>query len=225
MAVSVEGPSGHTDPTCAGELTWLDSEPSRRMDARVQWIVRRLREHSLDARSTSLPRLAEMVRLSPSRFMHLFTESVGVPLRSYVLRLKLRRAVEGLALGHNVTVAAHLAGFADAAHLTRTSRRILGMTPRELVRRLAGLSALRLPFPFAGSPNLGVPTHDPQVKPESRAPTAADSFKTGLVDGRYDRLKTSDGHGNLSDGIRFECSSSRGARGRSAHARRARRLA
>lgn len=170
--------SPRADPTIAGVLMWLDSGPPRRMDARVQWIVRRLREQPFDTQSASLKRLALMVRLSPSRFMHVFTESVGVPLRSYLLRLKLRRAVEGLALGHNVTVAAHLAGFADAPHLTRTCRRILGITPRELVRRPAPLSALRLPFPFAGSSNLGVPTTDLQVKHESRAHTAADSFKT-----------------------------------------------
>jgi AraC-like DNA-binding protein len=67
--------------------------------------------------------------------MHVFTESVGIPLRRYLLRLRVQRAAGALAAGHTVTEAAHAAGFADAPHLTRTFRRILGATPRDLLRR------------------------------------------------------------------------------------------
>ena len=37
--------------------------------------------------------------------------------------------------GVSVTEAAHSAGFSDAAHMTRTFRRMLGTSPSELVRR------------------------------------------------------------------------------------------
>jgi AraC-like DNA-binding protein len=67
--------------------------------------------------------------------MHVFTDSVGVPLRPYLLWLRVQRAAGALAAGHTVTEAAHIAGFADAAHMTRTFRRTLGTTPRELIRR------------------------------------------------------------------------------------------
>jgi AraC-like DNA-binding protein len=105
------------------------------IDPRVSSVVRMLRARHGDLGNTSLAHLASAARLSPSRFGHLFTASIGLPLRRYVLWLRLQRAVAGLAAGQSVTDAAHLAGFADAAHLSRTFRRMLGCPPRELVRR------------------------------------------------------------------------------------------
>jgi AraC-like DNA-binding protein len=64
--------------------------------------------------------------------MHAFTESVGVPLRPYILWLRLQRAACDLIHGATATEAAHSAGFSDAAHLTRTFRRMFGVTPTEL---------------------------------------------------------------------------------------------
>jgi AraC-like DNA-binding protein len=64
--------------------------------------------------------------------MHAFTESVGVPVRPYILWLRLQRAACDLMNGDSVTSAAHRAGFSDAAHLTRTFRRMLGATPSDL---------------------------------------------------------------------------------------------
>ena len=80
----------------------------------------------------TLKTLADIAGLSPSRFMHAFTESVGVPVRPYILWLRLQRAACDLMDGASVTSAAHRAGFADGAHLTRTFRRMLGATPTDL---------------------------------------------------------------------------------------------
>ena len=86
----------------------------------------------------SLKRLAEIAGLSPSRFMHAFTESVRVPVRPYILWLRLQQAACELRNGASITDAAYRAGFSDAAHLTRTFRRMLGATPSDLalLRRL-----------------------------------------------------------------------------------------
>ena len=83
----------------------------------------------------SLKALAGIAGLSPSRFMHVFTESVGVPVRPYILWLRLQRAACDLTEGASVTSAAHHAGFSDGAHLTRTFRRMLGVTPSDLALR------------------------------------------------------------------------------------------
>jgi AraC-like DNA-binding protein len=91
------------------------------------------RQRELD--DSSLKTLARIAGLSQSRFMHVFTESVGVPVRPYVLWLRLQRAACDLLHGASVTSAAHGAGFSDAAHLTRTFRRMLGTTPTEIALR------------------------------------------------------------------------------------------
>jgi len=108
---------------------------SSRVHPGVERVMRMLGRHSLDSRTTSLAALAEVAGLSPSRFAHVFTEAIGVPLRPYKRWLRLQRAARELVMGRTVTQAAHVAGFADAAHLTRTFRRTLGATPRELIRR------------------------------------------------------------------------------------------
>jgi AraC-like DNA-binding protein len=82
----------------------------------------------------SLERLADRARLSPSRLQHAFRESVGLPLRPYILWTRLLRASEVALQGEPLTSAAHAAGFADAAHMTRTFRRMFGVTPSEMLR-------------------------------------------------------------------------------------------
>lgn len=80
----------------------------------------------------SLEVLAREVRLSPGRLMHVFTESIGVPLRPYVAWLRLQRAAAAVVAGSPLGEAAHAAGFADAAHMSRTFRRMFGVAPSAL---------------------------------------------------------------------------------------------
>ena len=107
-------------------------------------MLKYLREGLGIADDFSLKALSGVSGLSQSRFMHAFTESVGVPPRPYILWLRLQRAACDLMSGVSVTEAAHSAGFSDAAHLTRTFRRMLGLTPTELAlaRRMSrGITA------------------------------------------------------------------------------------
>ena len=78
--------------------------------------------------------LSDRVHLSPSRFAHLFKKVVGVPVRRYVLWLKMRRALDLAIAGDSLTTAALSAGFADSAHLSRSVRSIMGIAPEFLFR-------------------------------------------------------------------------------------------
>jgi AraC-like DNA-binding protein len=75
------------------------------------------------------PELASVVGLSSGRLIHLFTQEMGLPIRRYVLWLRLRDVMFSLAAGHSLTEAAHRAGFADSPHLSRTFRGMFGFPP------------------------------------------------------------------------------------------------
>jgi AraC-like DNA-binding protein len=104
------------------------------IDHRVKRVLRALPGRLAEAEAVSLDAVAASVGLSPSRFLHLFTTSVGVPLRPYVLWLRLQCGARELARGTSVTDASYAAGFSDAAHFTRAFRRMIGSTPRQVLR-------------------------------------------------------------------------------------------
>lgn len=82
--------------------------------------------------SISLSDFAGIGGLSASRLRHLFVEQTGLPFRTYLLWLRLSRALEGAAAGAPLTQAAHEAGFADSAHFSRTFKRMFGIAPTAL---------------------------------------------------------------------------------------------
>jgi AraC-like DNA-binding protein len=105
--------------------------PRRHVHPRVRKLLRHL--STLPASGdTSLEALAAAVELSPGRLMHVFTESVGIPLRPYLGWLRLQRAASAVVSGVPLSQAAALAGFVDAAHMTRSFRTMFGTTPSSL---------------------------------------------------------------------------------------------
>ncbi|MHC0432562.1 helix-turn-helix domain-containing protein [Streptomyces sp. O3] len=88
----------------------------------------------LAAGQVRLGQAARVAGLSESRLSHLFRSQLGLPFRSYVLWLRLQRATELVAAGCSLTEAAHGAGFADQAHLTRVCRRMFGIAPSSFTR-------------------------------------------------------------------------------------------
>ena len=87
----------------------------------------------VEAGTVDVVALAAEVGLSVGRLTHVFSDEIGVPVRSYARWMRLVHAVERLARGDTITAAAHQAGFADAAHFSRTFRAMFGLTPTEAV--------------------------------------------------------------------------------------------
>ncbi len=111
-------------------------------DARVTRVLDIIKKEFPDAPAVAT--LAHAVRVSPSRLIHLWKDEVGVALRRYVLWLRLRHVVACVAMGHSLTAAAHEAGFADSAHLSRTFRSMFGLA----LSSLFGTSNVELFFTF-----------------------------------------------------------------------------
>lgn len=107
-----------------------EGERDERPDARVRkmsaWAAARLDE------PLSLVAAAAHVGLSSGRARHLFVEGTGLPFRTYLLWLRLTKALELFSAGASLTEAAHAAGFSDSPHLSRTFRRMFGIAPDSL---------------------------------------------------------------------------------------------
>jgi AraC family transcriptional regulator len=99
-------------------------------DQRVRAMLDYARNNLED--SITLPTAAKHINLSESRARHLFVAYTGLPFKTYMLWLRLERAVQLYAGGSSLTQAAHNAGFADSAHFSRTFRRTFGLTAAEL---------------------------------------------------------------------------------------------
>lgn len=107
------------------------SEFRRAIHPQVRKLLTLLRNGDFES-VVSLDVMAEAVGLSPSRLMHVFTESIGIPLRPYLSWLRLQRAAAAIVSGAPLTEAAHEAGYADAAHMSRSFKRMLGVAPSAL---------------------------------------------------------------------------------------------
>lgn len=108
-------------------LCGATTEPDRTLDPRLARALVYLRANV--RRPIALRDVAAEVCLSESRFRHLFVAGTGSSFRAYLLWLRINLSIEAVMAGATWTEAAHEAGFADSAHLTRTHKRIFGIEP------------------------------------------------------------------------------------------------
>jgi len=113
--------------------------PAAFSDARIARSIAEL-PRPLPERVT-LANVARAAGLSPGRYAHLFRAHTGMPLRPYLRWLRLQQALSGIAGGASLTDAAHAAGFADSAHLSRTFRSTFGIAPSVLTHPAVSLHA------------------------------------------------------------------------------------
>jgi len=110
-------------------LTQLGARPERGggLEDRVRRVL--LAVQADPTRRWRVAEMAEAAGLSGRRFREVFASQVGLSCRQYLLWTRLDSALGELARGAPLTEAALAAGFADAAHLTRTFRRMVGIPP------------------------------------------------------------------------------------------------
>lgn len=110
----------------AGDPASAPSDDAR-ITAALAWMRARL------ASPMRLQDVAAAVHLSPGRFRHLFVAQTGTSFRAWLLWARAEAAICAATRGVSWTEAAQEAGFADAAHFTRTCRRVFGIAPTMLV--------------------------------------------------------------------------------------------
>jgi AraC-like DNA-binding protein len=103
-------------------------------DPRIATALSLVTPRFLSEQPQPITHLAAFVHLSPSRFRHLFRREVGISVQSYLRWQRLLVALRTSARGVSLTEAAHAAGFADSAHLTRVFRATFGVPPSRFFR-------------------------------------------------------------------------------------------
>ncbi len=101
------------------------------LDPRAGKVCRYLREALPD--QLEVAELARMVGLSPSRLSHLFREQTGVPMRRFLLHIKMNRVLAHWEVGKSLSRLASEAGFYDHPHFVRTARNMFDALPSEYV--------------------------------------------------------------------------------------------
>lgn len=106
--------------------------PPTTLDPRVEAALSALSDPDLCSTERPIARIASLVELSPSRLRYLFQTQVGVSLQRYLGWQRLMAALRVSAMGNSLTEAAHAAGFADSAHLSRVYRSTFGLKPSQV---------------------------------------------------------------------------------------------
>lgn len=104
-------------------------------DARLELA---LTKAARDSAPGAVGRAAKAAGLSEARLRALAKAQLGAPVSQLLLWRKLQAASRAMAHGETLSAAAMAGGFADQAHLTRTMRRMFGITPsfaRAAIRR------------------------------------------------------------------------------------------
>jgi AraC family transcriptional regulator, arabinose operon regulatory protein len=105
------------------------------MDRRIELIISKI--ESDPSGSWNTPALARMVRLSPSRFRHLFKQETGRSPAQYLKDFRLRKAETMLRTTFlSVKQIVKQVGLGSNSHFVHDFRRIHGMTPTAYRRTL-----------------------------------------------------------------------------------------
>jgi AraC family transcriptional regulator len=117
-----------------GSPAQSESHGEPKLSARQLRILTEFIEGNLDQK-LRLADLAKVAGVSVTRLKTLFRSSTGVPVHQYVIRRRVEYARALLVTtGMPASEIAAAAGFAHQSHMVSTMRRLLGQTPRDIVR-------------------------------------------------------------------------------------------
>lgn len=111
-----------------------DERPEPPPDERIRDAIGHVHGGELLRAERPIARLAARAYLSEDRFRHLFRAWTGISVGRYLLWERLLTALDEAAKGASLSEAAHSAGFADQAHLSREFRATFGLTPSEVFK-------------------------------------------------------------------------------------------
>lgn len=114
----------------------LDTVCMREPQDAVRQVCEFLEEHVSE--NVSLEEMTELVNLSRSRLLHIFTKQMGVSPYRYLQSLRIEKAKRLLERGASPAEAAGLFGFTDQSHFSRFFKEFIGLTPKQYQRIFKG---------------------------------------------------------------------------------------
>jgi AraC-like DNA-binding protein len=113
--------------------------PRSRLDRRVEQVLADISNNP--AAITPAVDYAARANLSFSRFVHLFRDEVGVPLRSLRSWKRARSILTHVTRNANLADIAQQTGYPDSSHFSHSMRQVFGLTPKDV---FAGSRRLQL---------------------------------------------------------------------------------
>lgn len=104
--------------------------PRKPVDARVWKVVDRIRRQP--GENFTARDCAALAALSPSRFIHLFNDELGVSFRAFRAWKRARSFLNLLTREANLTRVALDMGYPDASYFSHTIRRVYGLKPKDI---------------------------------------------------------------------------------------------
>lgn len=104
--------------------------PVRRIEPRIAAVVDMIKRDPSGTLSAGA--CAASVQLSTGRFLHLFTQQVGVPFRSFRSWKRARSLLHHVTRSTQLTDVAMDAGYPDASHFSHTIRQVFGLPPKDI---------------------------------------------------------------------------------------------
>ena len=120
--------------------------PQPDLDARIAKALQLLADGGDLALSAQM--LAAATHLSFSRFLHLFKQEVGVPLRTFRSWKRARSLLHLVTQDASLTEIAQRTGYPDSAHFSHSIRQVFGLQPKEVMagsRRITLVTRKRPP--------------------------------------------------------------------------------
>lgn len=131
------------DDAAFDTLVFNTTSPKPALDPRIVAALETLKDD--DKLDASAQELADGARLSFHRFLHLFSDEVGVPLRTFRSWKRARAWLKHVTEDTRLTEMAHRMGYPDSAHFSRSVRQIFGLQPKDLIAGCRHLALYREP--------------------------------------------------------------------------------
>ncbi len=110
--------------------------PQQHQDERINRLLQYINDHIQDPALLKVEHLAKAFLLSPTYLSEFFRKNVGVSLREYIIKARLKQVeIRLLHSDHTLTEIAEELSYTDVSHLSKTFKRYTGLSMREFKKR------------------------------------------------------------------------------------------